>query len=433
MRSFLLLGVLLSPTVSFLSPLECHRPSTQLYGLFRKTGKVKAPINGDPSASFGSTASSPSNVTDSSTVLSGNETRRNESDVTGIGGMGGVVYDVNRLKRNLLQETMQAYKSELWDLLLAGEETAIVDKLAELVQASPVRTTTDSNLLDGSWCLAYTSKQASVADLKYLMDRRSVLTRAEPVVSGSISLPSLWKTRLRTFHLEEVEDDEDAHVVDETRFAGCLSRTRRSAITGLTRNSLRMHPLSTEYSAFGQVLLKRKPDSKTDVADFQQVVYCDVDLCIVAPEGDPEQSFQVYTKNAAWLDPKQRFRNKVRSMLSSIRGFVSTPVRWLRPKNRRSTSDGRDLILREIQADDSAKLRVLKLGDVSDKDDEAWDGLADPFVHLSAEERQEELKKMNLRQIARAGNSRQSKSWRDRMLQRLFRRRKTYFRKPDDH
>ena len=85
--------------------------------------------------------------------------RRQEEDI-GIGGKGGLVYDVNRLKRNLLQETMTAYKEELWDLLADGDDGEIVEKLLALVQASPVRTTTDSNLLDNKdeWFLAYRSQ-----------------------------------------------------------------------------------------------------------------------------------------------------------------------------------------------------------------------------------------------------------------------------------
>ena len=88
--------------------------------------------------------------------------------VVGIGGHGGVVYNVNDFKRNLLQETMKSYEKELYGILSSpiSTEYYIMTKLAALVQGSPVVTTTDSNLLEGSWTLAYQSRYTTVNDLK---------------------------------------------------------------------------------------------------------------------------------------------------------------------------------------------------------------------------------------------------------------------------
>ena len=103
-------------------------------------------------------------------------------ETVGIGGKAGFFYDVNALKRNLVQESVKRCKQEL--LLLLGDgrqnnaagmsipskvgddqqrtamssssrwrrdrDDLIEDRLAALVQANPVSTTTDSNLLDGS-------------------------------------------------------------------------------------------------------------------------------------------------------------------------------------------------------------------------------------------------------------------------------------------
>jgi hypothetical protein len=61
-------------------------------------------------------------------------------------------------------------------------------------------------------------------------------------------------------------------------------------------------------------------------------------------------------------------------------------------------------------------------------DDEAWEGRGDPFVHLSADERQRAIKSMNMRQIELAGNQRLSKAKRESWLQRLVPRKKSFQR-----
>ena len=85
-------------------------------------------------------------------------------------------------------------------------------------------------------------------------------------------------------------------------------------------------------------------------------------------------------------------------------------------------------ILQEIRMENSSRLRVLRLGDTGDVDD-AWEGTGDPFVHLSADERQRAIKSMNMRQIEIAGNQRLSKAKRESWLQRLIPSQKS-FRRP---
>ena len=48
---------------------------------------------------------------------------------------------------------------------------------------------------------------------------------------------------------------------------------------------------------------------------------------------------------------------------------------------------------------------TLRLGDVGDSQDEAWDSDEDPFVHLSADERQKIMKKMSIEEITEAGSN----------------------------
>lgn len=65
------------------------------------------------------------------------------------------------------------------------------------------------------------------------------------------------------------------------------------------------------------------------------------------------------------------------------------------------------ILLRRVYADKESKLMALRLGDVGDSkdDDEAWDGDEDPFVHLSADERQEIMKQMSIEEITEAGSN----------------------------
>ena len=62
-------------------------------------------------------------------------------------------------------------------------------------------------------------------------------------------------------------------------------------------------------------------------------------------------------------------------------------------------------IMRRVYADEESKLMALRLGDVGDSQDEAWDSDEDPFVHLSADERQKIMKKMSIEEITEAGSN----------------------------
>ena len=66
------------------------------------------------------------------------------------------------------------------------------------------------------------------------------------------------------------------------------------------------------------------------------------------------------------------------------------------------------ILLRRVYADKESKLMALRLGDVGNDnkdDEEAWDGDEDPFVHLSADERQEIMKQMSIEEITEAGSN----------------------------
>jgi len=373
-------------------------------------------------------------------------TSSNATVTEGIGGDGGVVYDVNRLKRNLLQETMKSYKSDLMKLLNSPSavEKEITEKLAELVLASPVRTTTDSNLLDGRWCLAYQSKHTTAADLKSpesvrpASRRRIQQVKESPASRRRGGKEVLFRCVLRTYCLETLKEDESANVVDESvMLGGFLKRTKTWSVEGLTRKSMLLRPLTRKLSIFGNIaIMKQKLDPQQLTSDDDEdtlVVYSDVDLCILTKNtgnGAPS-SFMVFTKNANWLNPTKR-------LAKCIRFLVATGLRTLLPvknallfwRKKKDLSEDGNLMLRQIDNSQST-LRVLKLGDDPFAEDNAWESLDDPFIDLSPDERQAALKEMSVRQIAVAGNKRSKKSKLARLRQRL-RGKQTYFKKPKD-
>ena len=63
------------------------------------------------------------------------------------------------------------------------------------------------------------------------------------------------------------------------------------------------------------------------------------------------------------------------------------------------------ILLRRVYDDkESSKLMALRLGDYGDNTDEgAWGGKDDPFVHLTADERQGMMKQMSIGEIKKAG------------------------------
>ena len=356
--------------------------------------------------------------------------------IAGIGGLNGTSFDVNRLKRNLLQEVVHSYKQELHSLLQSFDSTEqeIVEKLSALVQSSPVRTTTDSNLLDGTWALAYRSKHCVVHDLKQRRARLPKRQRQRVLQNELASLRKGGKEQLarkffRTVHLEE---DDDVAIEDTMHWLGpLLKRSERYQVCGLTRQSLEVKRHSSRWFLLHRLVKQRTMDrTDEDTRQNIQVVYLDVDLCILTNSDDGDNStFAVYTKNDAWVGHSTQ--RQVGFVLQAIRYFIFGKL--LRKSNesldeywwKNRDTDEVNRILQEIRMENSSRLRVLRLGDTGDVDD-AWEGKGDPFVHLSADERQRAIKSMNMRQIEIAGNQRLSKAKRESWLQRLIPSKKSF-------
>ena len=152
----------------------------------------------------------------------------NASVMPGLGGSGGTSYNVNHLKKNLVQEMIELSKTELWNDL--GDPTIdfslVEDKIASLVQSNAVVCTTDSNLLDGKWTFAFGSRQSASA----LMDpnRFDLAARrtSKTLASKSAKVERPFRSSSRTFYLEDMQEDEDAHVLDRTSYFGGLVASR---------------------------------------------------------------------------------------------------------------------------------------------------------------------------------------------------------------
>jgi len=469
----------------------------------------------------------------------------------GLGGRSGIRPDVNNLKRNLVQEAVRAYKSELLELLgtpssvadkriqihadssggtsdnvvsnggagsdaassaassalygngsapvmeydeakdgnkpvayykygpgsaltgrtYAGEwatrDELIEDKLAALVQANPVSTTTDSNLLEGQWEFVFSSHRASdiVDPSRFVLIRTENGGRSNSDPSGKDKKRAAattnnknadavgpvesrpWAIRsgrsqnplrslTRKIYLEELKDDEDPYVVDMMNYMGGLwSVQRRYDVTGLSRTAMDLGLKKKDLRAFGfRVPLKKQKKEKKGAYLGNakvQVIYLDSDLCITTTEQGMDGPLLVYTKGnfwtarrksrfllatARWMWSKQsplQVRQKVASALPFLRRSSSNSQQpdGLLPGGPPVYSDEENRVMLERTYSDKSRLTVLKMGEPLINPDgtlredltAAWDGESDPFVHLDPMERQELMKSMTIEAIEAAG------------------------------
>ena len=169
---------------------------------------------------------------------------------------------------------------------------------------------------------------------------------------------------------------------------------------------MRLRSATVTWSILGgRIPLRKYRDEDRIIPVTWDVLYSDNDVCIIA---DKKDSYAVYTKNEAYL--RTGARRKLRMLLSYLPQLV---LRWIPVDSGRASSD--DSI---FSISPSKNLRVLKLGgsDSTDDEEEAWEGLKDPFVHLSAEERQRVLKSLSVTQIEAMGREKEKQSRRERMI-----------------
>lgn len=207
------------------------------------------------------------------------------------------------------------------------------------VQANPVSTTTDSNLLEGQWEFVFSSHRAAdiVDPSRFVLIRTEsgggkatskkqnaaanankdavgpVESRPWAIRSGRSENP--LRSVTRKIYLEELEDDEDPYVVDTTNYMGGLwSVQRRYDVTGLSRTAMDLGLQKEDLRAFGLrvPLKKKKKEMKaagggggaakdTYLGNAKvQVIYLDSDLCVTTTERGMDGPLLVYTKGNFW-------------------------------------------------------------------------------------------------------------------------------------
>ena len=399
------------------------------------------------------------------------ETKSNENAPLGIGGKGGFTYDVNRVKKNLVQESVRQFKHEILSLLQddttymsaktarvmdrstgknvrilrerQSRDEAIEDKIASLVAANPVSTTTDSNLLDGEWRFAYSSNNVEgilmhsrfvFSQTKTARNRNRKERGLEVQNEGNISnrhdgtldlasskrwnlrvgkIKNPFQTRDRTIYLENLRPEEYPYMLDTTSYLnGIFSVQRRYDVVGLTRTSLEVNPNTRYIKIGGAQVSNTEKESESHPPIEIQNIYLDSDLCISLLGGE-EKTLNLFTKSEnfrvkktklqllritiSWLSSFEsplHFRSKLRAALGREKSIEKDTL----------SDEEYDIMLRRVYADNESKLTALRIGVVGDLSDEpVWDGEEDPFVHMSSLERQEYMKKLSIEEIKKAG------------------------------
>ncbi len=200
------------------------------------------------------------------------------------------------------------------------------------MKANPVSTTTDSNLLDGEWSFAFATNSAStILDTsRFLLSktkRVDVRTGGEDTMTigkGSVGTKNAltvrggpWRFRsgktenpfrssMRQIYLENLEGDENAHIIDTTRvFGGLYQISQRYDVYGLTRTALDLDMTECESKIFGLCV---KSNNRRDFKGAKQgqpleiqVLYLDTDLCICTTGVGLDGPLHVYTKSDLWV------------------------------------------------------------------------------------------------------------------------------------
>ena len=285
-------------------------------------------------------------------------------------------------------------------------------------------TTTDSNLLEGSWEFVFSSTKASdiVDPSRFVLIRTeqgskqanangknkvSVASANKEAVGPVESRP--WAIRsgqsenplrslTRKIYLEELKDDEDPYVVDTTSYMGGLwSVQRKYDVTALSRTALDLGLKEKDMKAFGlRIPLKKqkKKEGGASVAGGKvgdeylgkakvQVIYLDSDLCITTTERGMEGPLLVYTKRefwtamrkskfllatAAWVWSKQsplRIRQRIGRVISfgrkSGQDASQLPGALIPEDQQAYTDEENRVMLQRTYADPSGSSRLMVL------------------------------------------------------------------------
>lgn len=229
--------------------------------------------NSSPEKPLDTTSSTTTSTNDNNSINNANASSRPylqvaQDEVVGIGGKRGYTYDVNKLKLNLVQKSVRQFKQELLSLLISSSSSTkgyrsvqqrlkIEEKLAALISANPVATTTDSNLLEGTWELAFVTDNAMeiLDEARFVYSRkkqgstpgteeREILKKnGGDIDRNSWKLATASQGKLenplhsvkRSIYLENLDQDEDPFMVDcVSLFRGLWTVKRYYKIVGVS-------------------------------------------------------------------------------------------------------------------------------------------------------------------------------------------------------
>ena len=383
---------------------------------------------------------------------------RERETAVGIGGKDGFVYDVNKLKRNLVQESIRGCKQELLVLLGDGRQSEstisssssasksnedgkekvvvpprwrrdrddlIEERLAALVQANPVSTTTDSNLLDGEWSFAFATNEAStildtsrflLSKTKRIEEDDDVNKKKEATARGGPwsfragKTENPFRSSTRQIYLENLDIRENAHIIDETRVLGGLFQiSQRYDVYGLTRTAIDLDLVESESNLFGVCTNNEDKDDFKGTKKGEpleiQIIYLDNDLCICTTGLGLSGPLHVYTKSDLWVTGgakrKLRLIGKTLSWISQMQ----SPLRIRQRLVNVFTKNNTKAVLKA-----NPDLQAINIGELETNEDQVWDGEDDPFMHLSAGERMEVMKSMTLQDIYQSASERKEQN-----------------------
>jgi len=409
--------------------------------------------------------------------------RERETSV-GIGGKDGFVYDVNKLKRNLVQESIRGCKQELLVLLGDGRQSEstissssstsksnedgkqkvvvpprwrrdrddlIEERLAALVQANPVSTTTDSNLLDGEWSFAFATNEASTIldtsrfllsktkriedDDDNVNEKKEVTARGGPWSFRAGKTENPFRSSTRQIYLENLDIRENAHIIDETRVLGGLFQiSQRYDVYGLTRTAIDLDLVESESNLFGICTNSEDKDDFKGTKKGEpleiQIIYLDNDLCICTTGLGLSGPLHVYTKSDLWVTGgakrKLRLIGKTLSWISQMQSPLRIRQRLVNIFTKKNTK----AVLKA-----NPDLQAINIGELETNEDQVWDGEDDPFMHLSAGERMEVMKSMTLQDIYQSASERKEQNKQQRRINKYLKGKwqgeKGKFNRPD--
>ena len=137
-------------------------------------------------------------------------------------------------------------------------------------------------------------------------DKKAASVRGGPwrVRAGKVENP--FRSSTRQIFLENLEGDENAHIIDETRLlGGIFQSSRRYDVYGLTRTALDLDLIGSQSKLFGLRVNSCGRDDFKGTKQGQpleiQVIYLDNDLCICTTGAGLDGPLHVYTKSDLWV------------------------------------------------------------------------------------------------------------------------------------